>query len=61
MKGGDNWISEVYNRDATGRSGFLMFSIGKKKRRSSQFAITAHMKLVMRTLSQFRFQKKIWN
>ena len=42
MKGGDNsWISEVYNRDATGRSGFLMFSVGKKKDNSGGFAITA--------------------
>lgn len=42
MKGGDNsWIADVYNRNSTGRSGFLMFSVARKKDGSAGFAITA--------------------
>lgn len=42
MKGGDNsWIADVYNRNSNGRSGFLMFSVGRKKDGAAGFNITA--------------------
>ena len=41
MNGGDtSWIGEIYNRQTTGRSGFLMFSVNTKNG-SAGFSITA--------------------
>lgn len=41
MRGGDNsWVTEVYNRNLTDRTGFLMFSVNSKKDGSAGFAIT---------------------
>lgn len=41
MRGGDNqWLTEVYNRQLSGRTGFLMFSVNSKKDGSAGFAIT---------------------
>lgn len=41
LNGGDtSWVREIYNRDLSGRTGFLMFSVNTKKDGSAGFAIT---------------------
>lgn len=41
MNGGDkSWVFDIYNRQLSGRTGFLMFSINTKKDGSAGFAVT---------------------